>query len=63
MQLERRQHRQHIAFLGLGEEAGHVDQTLRQRHRIDPAARRRGADVAGDRAVAVLIPGASPRCR
>jgi len=30
---------------------------------VDSPARRRGADVAGDRAVTVLIPGESPRRR
>ena len=60
LQLEPRQQRQHIAFLGLGEEARHVDQTLRQRHRVASPTRHRGADVAGDRGGTVLIPGEIP---
>ena len=43
-------------FLGLGEEAGHVDQALRDCHPIDAPTRRRGAGASGDRLVAVLIP-------
>ena len=61
-QLERRQHRQHITLLGLGDEAGHVDQTLRHRHRVASPARRR-AGAAEDRAATVLIPGKSPQRR
>jgi hypothetical protein len=60
VQLERRQQPQHIAFLGLSEEAGHVDQALRQRHHVASPARRRGTDVAGDRTAAALIPSEIP---
>jgi hypothetical protein len=55
LQLERRQQPQHIVLLGFGDEAGHVDQALRQHHRADSPSRRGGTGVAGDRTVVVTL--------